>query len=274
MKPTTSTTALVTGGASGIGKLLALGLARNGTRVIVWDRDPAALASLEEQARRDRLPVTGAVCDISLRDEVYARAAEAGPIDLLVNNAGVVSGKTLLETPDDKIVRTFEVNTLALFWTAKAFLPGMIGRNRGHIVTIASAAGIIGVRGLADYSASKFAAVGFDEALRMELGRTKSRVRTTVVCPFFIDTGMFAGVTTRFPLLLPILKPETVVRRILGAIRRGKRRLVLPWFANTVFLMRLFPVAFMDAVAGFFGINASMDHFVGRVPTPSSQENR
>jgi all-trans-retinol dehydrogenase (NAD+) len=264
MNTTTYATALVTGGASGIGRLMVLDLARRGTRVVVWDRDQAALASLEAEAREAGLPVTGAVCDISRREDVYARAREAGPIDLLVNNAGVVSGKTLLETPDEKIVRTFEVNTLALFWTAKAFLPGMLERNRGHIVTIASAAGIIGVKGLADYSASKFAAVGFDEALRMELGRAKSRVRTTVVCPFFIDTGMFAGVTTRFPLLLPILKPEAAARRILRAVRRGKRRLVLPWFANTVFLMRLFPVGFMDAVAGFFGINASMDHFVGR----------
>lgn len=257
-------TALITGGASGIGRLMALGLARKGTAVTVWDRDEAALRQFEEEARAQGLTVRGAVCDISNREQVYARAAEAGAIDLVINNAGVVSGKTLLETPDEKIVRTFEVNTLALFWTAKAFLPGMLERNRGHIVTIASAAGIVGVRGLADYSASKFAAIGFDEALRMELGRSRSKVRTTVVCPFFIDTGMFAGVSTRFPLLLPILKPDFVVRKILSGIAKGRRRIVLPWFANAVYYLRPFPVGFFDAMAGFFGINHAMDHFTGR----------
>jgi len=265
MKPLNET-ALITGGASGIGRLMAWGLAHQGWRVRVWDRDAAALAALEQEARAASLSIEGAVCDISDRDQVYRLAATTGPIDLLINNAGVVSGKTLLETPDEKVVQTFAVNTLALFWTAKAFLPGMLERNKGHVVTIASAAGLIGVRGLADYSASKFAAVGFDEALRMELGATKSRVRTTVVCPFFIDTGMFAGVTTRFPLLLPILKPEVAVKKILGGIRRGKRRVVMPWFVHTVFLMRLFPIAVMDALAGFFGINHSMDHFQGRQP--------
>lgn len=258
------TTALITGGASGIGRLMAWNLAEQGLKVTVWDRDAVAVAALENQARAALLTIVGAVCDISDRAQVYALAASAGPIDLLINNAGVVSGQTLLETPDEKILTTFAVNTLPLFWTAKAFLPGMLERNRGHIVTIASAAGILGVKGLADYSASKFAAVGFDEALRMELRAARSRVRTTVVCPFFIDTGMFAGVTTRFPLLLPILKPKVAVKKILNGIRRGKRRVVTPWFANTVFLMRLFPVTVMDALAEFFGINHSMDHFQGR----------
>lgn len=257
-------TALITGGASGLGRLMALAFAQKGTRVVVWDRDETALGALETEARALALPLSGSVCDVANPDQVYALAKAVGPIDLLINNAGVVSGKTLLETTDAKIRQTMEVNTLALFWTAKAFLPGMIARGKGHVVTIASAAGIVGVSGLADYSASKFAAVGFDEALRMELDRAKSPVRTTVVCPFFIDTGMFAGVTTRFPLLLPILKPEVAVRRILKGIIRGKKRVVLPWFVNAVFLLRLLPVAWMDALAGFFGINHSMDHFVGR----------
>jgi len=257
-------TALITGGASGLGRLLALGLARSGVKVTVWDRDTRALEAVVREAAAEGHPLVGAVCDLSDRHQVAARAAEAGPIELLINNAGVVSGKTLLATTPEQIERTFAVNTLALFWTAQAFLPGMLARNKGHIVTIASAAGLIGVKGLADYSGSKFAAVGFDEALRTELASTKGAVRTTVVCPFFIDTGMFAGVTTRFPLLLPILKPEYVVKRILGAVKKGRRRLVLPWFAHSIFLLRLLPVSAMDAVAGFFGINHSMDHFVGR----------
>jgi all-trans-retinol dehydrogenase (NAD+) len=140
----------------------------------------------------------------------------------------------------------------------------MIERKSGHIVTISSAGGIIGVRGLADYCASKFAAVGFDESLRMELKRIKSPIRTTIVCPFFIDTGMFKGVKTRFPLLLPILKPEPAVKRIVKAVLRNRKRLIMPPFANSVLFLRIFPPGVMDALAGFFGINHAMDEFTGR----------
>jgi all-trans-retinol dehydrogenase (NAD+) len=78
-------------------------------------------------------------------------------------------------------------------------MPGMMERNHGHIVSIASSAGFIGVNGLADYCASKFGAVGFDESLRLELGmQGKTGVHTTVVCPYFISTGMFDGAKTRY----------------------------------------------------------------------------
>ena len=87
---------------------------------------------------------------------------------------------------------------VASLQTVKSFLPAMISRNRGHIVTIASAAGLTGVNGMVDYCASKYAAVGFDESLRLELRALgKDGVHTTVACPYFINTGMFDGVTTR-----------------------------------------------------------------------------
>ena len=87
---------------------------------------------------------------------------------------------------------------LPLQQTTKAFLPSMLENNHGQVVTIASSAGLFGVCGLGDYCASKFEAVGFDESLMMELGVTKKTgVHTTVVCPFFINTGMFDGVKTR-----------------------------------------------------------------------------
>lgn len=83
--------------------------------------------------------------------------------------------------------------------TLKAFLPGMVKRNHGHVVTIASGAGLFGVNRLLDYSASKFAAVGIDESLRIELTvEGKTGVKTTCVCPFYISTGMFEGVQTRY----------------------------------------------------------------------------
>ena len=88
------------------------------------------------------------------------------PCSLLINNAGIVGGKPLMEEPDAKIRLTFNVNALAHFWTVKAFLPAMLEQDFGHVVTIASAAGMCGVPNLTDYCASKWAAMGFDEALR------------------------------------------------------------------------------------------------------------
>jgi all-trans-retinol dehydrogenase (NAD+) len=98
----------------------------------------------------------------------------------------------------------------------------------------------------------------------MELRRLKSRVRTTVVCPFFIDTGMFTGVKTRFPLLLPILKPDEAAGRIVKAVLKGHKRFIMPRFVYSLYLLRVMPVAVLDAAADFFGISHAMDDFTGR----------
>ncbi len=127
----------------------------------------------------------------------------------------------------------------------------MVAGGSGHIVTVASAAGLMGSPRMTDYSASKFAAVGFNEALRLELKRSAPGVKTTVVCPFYIDTGMFEGVRTRFPLLLPILREEEVVGRVLKAIQHDRPQVVMPWMVRTLPAMRLLPVGAFDRVADF-----------------------
>jgi all-trans-retinol dehydrogenase (NAD+) len=268
MKDVKDKIVLITGGASGIGRLTGLNLARLGAKVLVWDLNAQNITKLEEEARAESLFIKGWTCDVSNRDDVYNKAeiikAEIGLVDILINNAGVVSGSTFLKTTDEKILKTMDINTNAHFWTAKAFLPSMIERNNGHFVTISSAAGIIGVTGLADYSASKFAVFGFHEAIRMELRRLKSRVQSTIVCPFFIDTGMFQGVKTRFSFLLPILKPEYAAKRICKAIIKNKKRLIMPRFVYAVYFIRLLPVGLFDFISDFFGISNSMDDFTGR----------
>jgi all-trans-retinol dehydrogenase (NAD+) len=140
----------------------------------------------------------------------------------------------------------------------------MIAANYGHIVTISSAGGVIGSALLADYSASKFGAFGFDEALRAEFNKRKLNIHTTIVCPYYINTGMFAGVKTRFSFLLPILEQEKVAERIVQAIAKKRRRLIMPLLVYSTWLLRLFPVAVFDWVATLLGVHNAMDEFSGR----------
>ena len=225
-----------------------------GARVEVWD-----LAADAAQATAEVTGGTWQQVDVTDSAAVAEAAETAGPIDVLINCAGVVTGKPLLESSEAAIRRTFEVNTLASYWTTRAFLPGMRERDRGTVVTIASAAGLVGVARQTDYSASKWAAIGFTESLRAELRGSGSAVRTLVVAPYYIDTGMFAGVRTRVPLLLPILHEVDVASQILDAIASGRQQLVLPPMARLVPLLRVLPVRVFDAVMDLFGINHTMD---------------
>eukprot|EP01122_Echinamoeba_exundans_P013636 TRINITY_DN598_c0_g1_i3.p1 TRINITY_DN598_c0_g1~~TRINITY_DN598_c0_g1_i3.p1 ORF type:complete len:164 (+),score=31.07 TRINITY_DN598_c0_g1_i3:602-1093(+) len=161
------------------------------------------------------------------------------------------------------------VNINAHFWIAKSFLPAMIASRQGHLVTVASMAGHAATRSLADYSASKFAAVGFDEALRTEL--RSSNVQTTCVCPYYINTGMFDGVKSHFPLL-PILDEQYVAKRIINAVVVGDEVIMLPFMASLLPSVRLFPVPIQDLIFRFVGITETMKTFKGR-QTPQNPSN-
>ena len=264
---------LVTGGARGMGLAIAKGAAARGALAVLWDRDAEALRAAEaEVAGAGAEPAFGQAVDVADREAVDAAAerltTERGPVDILVNNAGVVSGKRFTDLAPEEVERTLAVNAASLFWTTRAFLPAMIRRGRGRIVTMASAGGLIGVPGLSDYCASKFAAVGFHESLRAELRRAAPGVGATLVCPFFVNTGMFAGVRTRFPRLLPILEPEAVAEAALRAVERGRALVVRPRFVHSLKLLRLLPAGWLDPIAAFFGIHAAMDTFAGRLSDP------
>jgi len=257
---------LITGGASGVGRLTALKMLNLKAKVVVWDIDSQRLDNLQQEASSDNL-FTYQV-DLTDRDSIYDTAekvkTDAGLVDILINNAGVVSGKPFLECTDEQIELTMKVNIMAHFWTVRAFLPDMLERNSGHIVTVSSAGGLIGTNKMADYSASKFAAVGFDESLRAELKQRKSKVRTTIVCPYYFDSGMFAGVKSRFPFLLPIMKTQKVAKRIITAIRCNQPRVWFLFMTYTISPLRILPISVFDAIANFFGVNAALDEFKGR----------
>jgi all-trans-retinol dehydrogenase (NAD+) len=261
--------ALITGAASGIGRQVALRLARRGANVVLWDIHADNLAAAVDQLKRATGRIAhGYACDVSDREAVCAAAAQVkrqiGPVHILVNSAGVVTGKPFLECSDEAVERTLAVNTLGLFWTCKSFLPDMIRAGFGHVVTVASAAGVVGVARLSDYCASKWAAVGFDESLRMELRKAAPGVKTTIVCTHYVDTGMFRGVRSRFPWLLPILKEDAVAERIVQAIRRNRPRVWMPPLVYLVPLLRILPVRLFDGVATLLGVHSAMDEFLGR----------
>jgi len=201
---------------------------------------------------------------------VYETAAhvfkEVGDIDILVNNAGIVGGKPLLETNDDVLQRTMEVNALSQFWMWKAFLPKMLKKNSGHIVTIASVMGLIGSARLSEYCASKHAVIGFESSMRLELIRMGATgIYTTVICPYAIQTGMFKGIQTKLNWLFPQLEPSYVANQVVKAVRQRRLMLILPPLTTWVIpLMRFVPVAVLDSTSAWLGGTDAMDNFQGR----------
>lgn len=267
--PIAGAVVLITGGASGIGREMAIGAANRGaTRVIIWDIDVDGAEEVVREIRSFGGEAAAYRVDLTDPSDVAAAGeqtlADHGRVDVLLNNAGIVTGKTFLKLTEEEIGRTFDLNVLALYRVIRIFLPGMIDRGRGSITTIASAAGLVGVSQQTDYSASKFAATGFMESLRAELRHQGTPLHTLIVQPYYVDTGMFDGVRTRFPRLLPILDVDEVAAAILDAIEAGRQSLVMPRFAGAIRLAKILPVPILDRVLDLFGINATMDGFTGR----------
>ncbi|WBL20460.1 SDR family oxidoreductase [Citricoccus sp. NR2] len=257
-------TVLITGGGSGIGRLMAEGAAARGARVIIWDLSAEAGEQVARSIRGRGGEATAQSVDVTDREAVNRTAQDVGGVDILINNAGIVSGKRFADLDHESIERIYAVNVLSLYWVTGAFLPGMRERGNGAVVTIASAAGLVGVARQTDYSATKFAALGFAESLRMELAKERAGVDSIVVCPYYINTGMFDGVATKFPRLLPILQPGDAATRILAAIEAGRHQLMMPKLVRALPLMRILPTSLFDRAMNVLGVNATMDGFTGR----------
>jgi len=258
-------TIAITGAASGVGRGLAERFLAAGDRVVGMDIQREALDALAA-AWPGRFHA--APCDLTRQDQMEqaARAAESvsGSVDILIHSAGIVAGRTVIELDPETLERIFRVNVFAPFALTRLLLPGMLRAGSGHIVTVASAGGLVATTRMAAYASSKFAAVGFDEALRLELRSMQAPVTTTVICPYYIDTGMFDGVMTRFSWLLPILSTREAVDRMYRAIEKRKKRLIMPRFVHAVFLARLLPVTWFDSLMTLLGVTSSMDEFSGR----------
>jgi all-trans-retinol dehydrogenase (NAD+) len=261
-------TALVTGGASGIGLLLGRRLLEEGAaRLIIWDIDPEALGLEVRALTDDGRSVTGMQVDVTdtnaLKEACDALHAQGVDVDILVNNAGIVVGKEFIDHAASDIARTMAVNSVGPMQLTAMLLPGMLRRDAGHIVNIASAAGLVSNPDMSVYCASKWAMIGWSDSLRLELERARTGVRVTTVVPYYIDTGMFEGV--RSPLI-PLLRPDYVVGRMVRAIRKDKIFLRMPRLMNIVPLLKgIMPTRWFDRVGGrWFGVYRSMETFRGR----------
>lgn len=187
-------------------------------------------------------------CDIT-SPQTLARVAReirlrVGEPTVLINNAGVVQGRTILDSSERDVRFTFDVNALAHYWTTKEFLPAMVRANHGMVVTVASVAAWVTVPNMVDYAASKAAARAFHEGLAAELATRYGapRVRTVLVTQGYTDTPLFRGYRNDSPFLMPPLHPATVADAVVRQLLRGESaHLVLPAFANTLSFLAAMP---------------------------------
>ena len=259
---------LITGGASGIGKIMGrMALEKGAKCFIIWDINLAGIeATRKELAKYGK--VKGYVVDVSDYEMVtlaYRKAVEdCGNIDIVINCAGIItSNKTFDRQTEDEMRRTLSINTLAPMFVTRAALPDMLERNSGHVCTIASAGGMLSNPKMSVYAASKWGAIGWSDSVRIELQEMKSQVYVTTVAPYYINTGMFDGVKSP---IIPILKPEYVAKRVIRAIERNKSFKGIPFGFHFIrFWQFLLPTRLFDWFFGeVMGIYHAMDAFTGR----------
>lgn len=224
-------TIVITGAARGIGLATARILAARGHRIVMSDIDGDLAAS---EATAIGSSASGFALDVTdreaFREHLASVESEVGPIDVLVNNAGIASASPNILAQDPELTeRTIDINLKGVMNGTIEALKLMEPRHRGRIVNVASLAGLMGVPGLAAYAASKFGVVGFTESVRMEFD--DSGIEFTVVMPGPVSTGMMDG-TSSSPLV-SMLSPEEMAMGIAEAIESGKERVALPrssWF--------------------------------------------
>jgi short-subunit dehydrogenase len=242
--------ALVTGASSGIGRLLAQRFAARGARVGLLARRVEMLETLAEEIRAQGGEALAIACDVAEREQVHAAAeratAELGPVDLLVNNAGFGAHRSVLASDESEMERMLRVNFLGSLYFTKALLPGMVARGCGWLVFMASVAGRIATPGEAIYAATKFALVGFAEALSLEV--EDAGVQVLTVCPGAIRTDFFGEEDLAVMpevALRSMVEPEPLVDEIVRALAKGKRELTYPRGIAAGYVVRALAPGFM-----------------------------
>ena len=261
---------LVTGGASGLGREIVKKLVTKRANVVVLDiKIPEQLEKVET--------VNYYKCDVSDRRQIICCQKkikqDVGNVTILINNAGITTGKTLLDLSYDEIERTIQINLMSSFYTIKTFLPDMLLMQRGYIVTIASVLGYMSPARLSAYGASKSGLIALHESLTYELGPPSINpkgIKTLLICPGQLKTGMFDGVKTPSSILAPELDPKYVADNVISDIVVGRRvEIKIPFYGNFLPIFRAVPWPIVEAARYYSGIDKSMQTFKNTVLTIS-----
>jgi short-subunit dehydrogenase len=256
---------LITGAGGGLGRALTIAFAAAGANIVATDLNEQALAELRATLKTSvvtyPLDVTQVADIAAVRQQLLA---EHGPIDVLINNAGVVHGGAFLETSLDQHHRTLSVNTLGTLNVSHVFLPDLLEQPEAHLLNVVSASAVVSMPHGVSYAASKWGALGFSESLAAEMRLLGHRhLCVTALCPSYIDTGMFAGV--RMPRFFKMYTPEYIAGRALRAVQRKQELVLLPWYANLSPLVRhLLPRSWFHAMQSSLRISQGMGTWQGR----------
>lgn len=235
--------AVITGASSGIGKQMAFDLASLGCKVVLVARGKENLLKAKKEISQIKTEVMAISCDVSDRHKVEALAQQLkkkfGKVDILVNAAGYGNHKKLEDSGLDEFEQMMKTNYFGTVYMIKALLP-MMQKDGGCIINISSIAGMIGMPSFSNYTATKWAVLGFSESLYNEFYSTN--IKITVVCPGQVETKFFDDPSfNRFKeRKTPIrkLKPVEVSRAAINAMRKGKFLVVLPRYARLISLMK------------------------------------
>jgi short-subunit dehydrogenase len=244
--------AVITGAGSGIGRALALNLARRGARLALSDIDAEGLADTVRQAEALGAEVKSDRINVAERESVllYADAVKAhfGVVHQIYNNAGIAHHGTVLKSEFKDIERIMDVDFWGVVNGTKAFLPYLIESGEGHVVNISSLFGLAAMPGQSAYNAAKFAVRGFTEALREEMISEKAPVKVTCVHPGGIKTAVARNATVAeglsqdtlaefFDRRLAIHNPEMAAETIINGVRRNHGRVLIGWEAKAIDLL-------------------------------------
>jgi len=246
----------ITGGARGIGKTTARALVRKGCRVAIGDLDVALAEKTAEELGGGTVALPLDVTDrASFASFLNAVEGELGPIDVLINNAGIMPVTAFAEESDDSIRRQIEINVYGLVTGTQLAIERMQPRGSGHIVNIASSAGKAGVPGIATYSGTKHAVVGFTEAVRAEL--RGSGIEFSCVMPVTVNTALTEGVSDT--LGVKKVEPEDVASEIVDALEVPRFDVFIPRSLKyTIAGGALLPRRWREAIARLMGIDKIM----------------
>jgi NADP-dependent 3-hydroxy acid dehydrogenase YdfG len=259
---------LITGGAMGIGKETVTLLLNEGCGVTLWDTNEEAMAKAAQEWESFGDKLSWSLVDITDRDKVYSMAEkiikDQGVPDIIINNAGIMRRGTFLEGSDADWDLTLDVNLNGVIYITRAFLPEMYKKNSGHIVNISSAAGLLGVSGLAVYAAAKWAVHGLTDSLREEARKEGKQVKFSSIHPFYVATGLFEGAQIKGlgNLLVPRVKNHGVIAHAIVeyALKRGQKKVYRPRSLFLVDLMKgIFPFPLFIKITRWLKVQQSMD---------------